>query len=115
MILPTKAAIGLVSFFIATVSFAQEGVASVYNQGPRVATGARFNPNVMAAASKTLPLGSYARVTNLKTGQSATVVINDRGPFIRGRIIDLTPASARALGIHGLGRVRVTLAFHANK
>jgi rare lipoprotein A len=63
-----------------------------------------------SAAHKTLPLGSRARVTNLETGESATVVIRDRGPHVPGRIIDLSPSTAREIGItpkEGVGRVTV--------
>jgi rare lipoprotein A len=65
----------------------------------------------MTAAHKTLPLGSKAKVTNLKNGKSVEVEINDRGPYVEGRIIDLSKAAARALGIvdHGVARVRVEL------
>ena len=61
----------------------------------------------MTAAHKTLPLGSVVRVTNLHNGRSVVVRINDRGPFVRGRIIDLLPAAARALGFSGLAPVDV--------
>lgn len=88
----------------ATPAFAQDGIASIYNSGYRTASGAFFNPGCVCAASKTLPLGSHVRVLNMKTGRSITVTINDRGPYVRG---DLTPAAARALGVHGRGRVRV--------
>ena len=64
----------------------------------------------MTAAHRTLPFGTRVRVTNNKNGQSAVVTINDRGPFVRGRVIDVTPAAARTLGFSGLTRVtlRVT-------
>ena len=64
-----------------------------------------MNPSAMTAAHKTLPFGSQVRVTNRKTGRSVTVKINDRGPFVRGRVIDLSPAAARALGFAGLAPV----------
>jgi rare lipoprotein A len=107
MNLMQKALIALAALFIATPVFAQDGIASVYNSGYRTASGARFNPGCACAASKTLPLGSHVRVFNLRTRRSITVTINDRGPYVHGRIIDLTPAAASALGVHGLGRVRV--------
>ena len=84
------------------------GVASWYGAelaGHRTASGERFNPNAMTAAHRTLPLGSEVRVTY--QGRSVVVRINDRGPFVRGRIIDLTPAAARALGFSGLANVEV--------
>lgn len=64
-----------------------------------------MNPSAMTAAHKTLPFGSQVRVTNKKNGRSVTVRINDRGPFVRGRVIDLSPAAARALGFAGLAPV----------
>ena len=107
MNLKQKALIALAALFFATPVFAQDGIASVYNSGYRTASGALFNPGCVCAASKTLPLGSHVRVLNLKTHRSITVKINDRGPYVAGRIIDLTPAAAGALGVRGLGRVRV--------
>lgn len=98
----------LVTIVFTTAVSAQDGVASVYNSGYRTASGARFNPHCVCAASKRLPLGSRARVTNLRTGRSIVVLINDRGPWVRGRIIDLTPRAARAAGVNGLAEVRVT-------
>ncbi len=64
-----------------------------------------MNPGAMTAAHKTLPFGTRVRVTNKKNGRTVTVRINDRGPFIRGRVIDLSPAAARALGFAGLAPV----------
>ena len=64
-----------------------------------------MNPGAMTAAHKTLPFGSQVRVTNPKNGRSVTVRINERGPFVRGRVIDLSPAAARALGFAGLAPV----------
>jgi rare lipoprotein A len=107
MNLMQKALIAFAALLFATPVFAQDGVASVYNSGYRTASGARFNPRCVCAASKTLPLGSRVHVLNLRTGHSITVTINDRGPYVRGRIIDLTPAAAGARGVHGLGTVRV--------
>ena len=75
------------------------------------ASGERCNPNALTAAHRSLPFGTRVKVENLKTGRSIVVRINDRGPFVRGRIIDLTKAAARRLGIIGTGvaRVRVTV------
>jgi rare lipoprotein A len=69
-----------------------------------------MDPNDDNAASKTLPLGTQARVTNLETGRSATVTIEDRGPYAKGRIVDLSPATARKIGIspkEGVSKVEV--------
>ena len=64
-----------------------------------MADGTRMDPNAANAASKTLPLGTTAKVTNVATGQSAEVTIQDRGPYVKGRIIDLSPATAREIGL----------------
>jgi rare lipoprotein A len=85
----------------------QSGIASVYSteSGSKTASGGRLNPHALTAAHRSLPFGTKVRVTNQKTGRSVLVTINDRGPFIRGRIIDLTPAGARAIGFSGLAKV----------
>ncbi|GAA3102721.1 septal ring lytic transglycosylase RlpA family protein [Nonomuraea salmonea] len=71
------------------------------------ASGERFNPNAMTAAHKTLPLGSRVRVTNPRTGESVTVRINDRGPYIGGRCLDLSTAAFAAIGNTSAGVMRV--------
>jgi rare lipoprotein A len=87
---------------------AQTGIASVYGySGGKTASGERANPHALTAAHRTLPFGTRVRVTNRKNGRSVTVRINDRGPFVRGRIIDLTPAAARQLGFSGIAPVTV--------
>lgn len=67
--------------------------------GRKMANGNRMNPHSNNAASKTLPLGTTAKVTNLETGKSAVVIIQDRGPYVPGRIVDLSPATAKEIGI----------------
>ena len=86
----------------------QSGIASVYS-GERTANGEYAHASRLTAAHRTLPFGTKVKVTNVRTGRSVVVRINDRGPFIRGRIIDLTPAGARAIGFSGLAPVRLTL------
>src|SRR5438034_11712176 len=88
---------------------AQSGVASIYSTGSgrRTASGERLNPNALTAAHRKLPFGTHVLVTNKKNGRSVEVTINDRGPFVRGRIIDVTPAAARALGFSGLTKVPI--------
>jgi rare lipoprotein A len=91
---------------------AQIGKASWYGgefHGRRTATGERFDQNRLTAASRTLPLGSRARVTNLDNGRSVEVEITDRGPFARGRILDVSRGAARKLGMveDGTARVRI--------
>ena len=85
------------------------GIASYYWQDQRVATGARFNPEGMTAAHRTLPFGTRVRVTHMGNGRSVNVVINDRGPFIAGRIIDLARGAARMIGMTGQGLARVNV------
>lgn len=86
------------------------GIASYYWQPQRVASGGWFNPNALTAAHRTLPFGTRVLVTNLSNGRSVTVRINDRGPFIAGRIIDLSRAAAAAVGMTGAGLARVNIA-----
>ena len=85
---------------------AQSGIASVYAySGERTADGEHASPGAFTAAHRTLPFGTKVRVTNRRNGRSVVVRINDRGPFVRGRVIDVTPAAARALGFSGLTTV----------
>lgn len=91
---------------------AESGLASIYGNGDgyawkKTANGERMNPHALTAAHRTLPFGSRVVVTNTHNGRSVTVRINDRGPFVHGRVIDLTPAAAHALGFSGLAPVTV--------
>ena len=90
-----------------TGAFAESGVASVYSieSGGRTASGQPLNARALTAAHRSLPFGSKVRVLNRKNGRTVVVTINDRGPFVRGRIIDVTPAAARELGFSGLTTV----------
>jgi rare lipoprotein A len=82
---------------------AERGVASVYSyRGGKTATGEASQPGELTAAHRSLPFGVRVRVTNRQNGRSVVVRINDRGPFIHGRIIDVTPAAAGQLGFDGL-------------
>jgi len=85
------------------------GLASYYWQPQRVASGGWFNPNAMTAAHKTLAFGTRVRVTNQRNGQSVDVVINDRGPYVAGRVIDLSSAAAGAINMKGSGVVPVRM------
>jgi rare lipoprotein A len=87
----------------------QQGVASFYWQPQRVASGGWFNPNAMTAAHRSLPFGTRVRVTHQGSGRSVDVVINDRGPYIGGRIIDLSKAAAGVIGMTAQGIARVTV------
>ncbi|KXF79096.1 hypothetical protein ATN84_05020 [Paramesorhizobium deserti] len=86
---------------------AQCGRASWYALTSRTASGERMNPAAMTAAHRTLPLGSKVRVTNQKNGKSLVVRINDRGPFIKGRILDLSKGAAQRLGFISAGHAKV--------
>jgi rare lipoprotein A len=93
---------------------AQDCIASVYSvddssqRGTQTASGIPLDDNAMTAAHRTLKFGSKVRVTNKANGQSATVTITDRGPYARGRCIDLTKAAALSLGFAGLASVNVS-------
>jgi rare lipoprotein A len=90
---------------------AQSGIAAVYSYpGGRSASGERLDPRKLTAAHRSLPFGSIVRVTNLRNGRSTEVRINDRGPFTRGRVIDLSPAAAHQLGFSGLTKVELQVA-----
>jgi rare lipoprotein A len=91
-------------------SAAQAEIASYYGQefsGRRTASGERFNPNAMTAAHRTLRFGTRVRVTNSRNGRSVIVRINDRGPFVKGRSIDLSSGAARAIGMGTSAHVRI--------
>jgi peptidoglycan lytic transglycosylase len=92
----------------------RRGKASFYApmfSGRKMADGTAMQPQSNNAASKTLPLGTTAKVTNLETGLSAVVTIRDRGPYIRGRIVDLSPSTAKEIGIdHKKGVAKVEVA-----
>jgi rare lipoprotein A len=89
----------------------QSGIASVYSGG-RTANGERASAGRLTAAHRSLPFGTMVRVTHRGTGRSVVVRINDRGPFVRGRVIDVTPAAAHALGFSGLAPVTLTVVAH---
>ena len=94
----------------ASVRGKQVGTASWYGpgfHGKKTASGEPFNQNRLTAAHPRLPLGTRARVTNLKNGKAVEVRINDRGPYHGGRIIDLSRAAARRLAMDGIARVRI--------
>jgi rare lipoprotein A len=83
---------------LVTAGKPETGIASVYSDR-RTASGERFSARALTAAHRSLPFGTRVRVTSVKTGRSTIVRINDRGPFIRGRIIDLSPAAAAHIGL----------------
>ncbi len=89
---------------------AQCGKASWYALTSKTASGERMNPSAMTAAHRSLPFGTKVRVTNSRNGKSVIVRINDRGPFVRGRVIDLSKAAAGRLGFIGAGHTSVCMA-----
>jgi rare lipoprotein A len=87
------------------------GTASYYWEGSSVASGGRFDPNLLTAAHRTLPFGTRLRVTDLISQRSVIVTINDRGPFVQGRVLDLSLGAARVLGMtdRGITRIRASV------
>lgn len=106
-------AIGAVAFLQTDEAEAagQCGKASWYSAGSRTANGERMNASALAAAHRSLPFGTRVKVENLSNGRSVVVRINDRGPFIGGRVIDLTRGAAEQIGMikSGVARVKVTV------
>ena len=109
---------GRMMLFVASISACQfetpsgadqVGVASVYSHesGSATASGEKLDCEAFTAAHRTLPFGTKVMVTNKSNGRSVVVTINDRGPFVRGRVIDVTPAAARLLGFSGLAQVAI--------
>jgi rare lipoprotein A len=94
---------------LSVAGYRTRGVASWYGaeSGNLTATGSRFNPNQLTAAHKTLPLPCRVKVTNLKNGRTIVVTVNDRGPLHHDRLIDLSHAAAKKLGVKGLAQVEV--------
>lgn len=89
---------------------AQCGRASWYALHSRTASGERMNPSAMTAAHRSLPFGTKLKVTNQRTGRSVVVRINDRGPFVKGRMLDLSRGAAQQLGIISAGHASVCVA-----
>ena len=92
-------------FHQAAPALAQCGKASWYAEHGRTASGERMKPGARTAAHRTLPFGTMVLVKNTATGKTVTVRINDRGPYVKGRVIDLSRAAAQELGISGIQRV----------
>ena len=88
---------------------AAQGLASFYTEGTRTANGEKFNTYALTAAHPTLPFGTHLRVTNVATGRSVTVRVNDRGPYVPGRIVDVSYSAAESLGMVGRGVAKVKL------
>jgi len=88
---------------------ASHGLASFYTEGTQTANGEKFDTQELTAAHRTLPFGPRLRVTNVTTGRSVTVRVNDRGPFVPGRVVDVSHAAAETLGMVGGGVAKVKL------
>ena len=88
---------------------ASQGIASFYTEGTETASGEKFDTNDLTAAHPTLPFGTRLRVTNVASGQSVTVRVNDRGPYVQGRVVDVSHSAADALGMVGKGLANVKL------
>ena len=93
----------------AATPMASQGLASFYSEGARTASGEKFDANELTAAHPTLPFGTRLRVTNVATGRSVTVRVNDRGPYVPGRVVDVSYSAANALGMVGSGVAKVKL------
>jgi rare lipoprotein A len=93
----------------AETQYASYGLASFYGHDSETASGERFNAGELTAAHRTLPFGTRVRVTNVATGRSVTVRVNDRGPFVPGRVVDVSYSAAETLGIIGRGVAKVKL------
>jgi peptidoglycan lytic transglycosylase len=86
---------------------ASSGLASYYSEGQKTASGERFDPSELTAAHPSLPFGTRLHVTNVKTGRSVVVRVNDRGPFVHGRLVDVSYSAAQALGMVNAGVAQV--------
>jgi len=98
-----------VTVFSAEAAFAQCGSASWYALHSRTASGEKMNPKALTAAHRSLPFGTKVKVTNQRNGKTVVVRINDRGPFIKGRVIDLSKAAAGVLGFVGSGHTKICM------
>jgi rare lipoprotein A len=94
---------------VAETQVASNGVASFYTEGTQTANGEKFDTHELTAAHRTLPFGTRLRVTNVATGKTVTVRVNDRGPFIPGRVVDVSYAAAETLGMVDGGIAKVKL------
>ena len=103
--IPAAVLLTAASFVGCQQSFAECGIASTYSTGSRTANGEHYKHMGISAAHKSLPFGTRVVVRNQRTGRSITVRINDRGPFVAGRIIDLSTGAKNALGMDGLAHV----------
>ena len=93
----------------AETKIASQGLASFYSEGTKTASGEKFDARELTAAHPSLPFGTKLRVTDVKTARSVTVRVNDRGPYVSGRIVDVSHSAAAKLGMIGKGLANVRL------
>lgn len=115
-LIASAASMVLITSYAVADSSSMTGKASYYRHGQVTASGEKFNPNGLTAAHRSLKFGTRVRVTHVRTGKSVDVRINDRGPFTKGRIIDLSLGAARAIGLDksGVGIVKVVVLVGLN-
>lgn len=104
------AAVAAVFIAVSPASSFTVGWASYYKSGRLTANGERFNPMGLTAAHRSLPFGTKVKVTNLRTGKTVIVRINDRGPFIKGRVMDLSLGAAKVIGLTRTGVAKISFA-----
>ncbi len=107
-IFSSAAAALLVFGLAAPLAQASTGYASYYKTGRRTANGERFLPMGLTCAHRRLPFGTKLKVTNLRNGRSVIVRVNDRGPFIRGRVLDLSLGAAKVIGLNAAGVAKIS-------
>lgn len=100
--------VGLLLGAASTEAATTSGYASYYKTGKRTANGERYNPAGLTAAHRKLPFGTKLKVTNLRNGKSVVVRINDRGPFIKKRVLDLSYGAAKAIDLHRTGIAKIS-------
>jgi rare lipoprotein A len=93
----------------ADIKTASQGIASFYTEGTKTASGEKFNTHDLTAAHPTLPFGTRLRVTDVASGRAVTVRVNDRSPYVQGRVVDVSYSAANALGMVGKGLASVKL------
>ncbi len=115
MLLAYAICLSLINYALGSAAFAECGIASTYSSGSLTANGEHYNRMGVSAAHRSLPFGTRVAVRNQQTGRSITVRINDRGPFVAGRIIDLSTGAKNALGIDGLAPVCLKVVSYGSK
>jgi rare lipoprotein A len=102
------AVIAAICCVVQPAAAATSGLASYYKTGQHTASGERYNPNGLTAAHRNLAFGTRLKVTNLRNGKSVIVRVNDRGPFIKRRVLDLSFGAAKVIGLHHMGVAKIS-------